>query len=206
MIEAHEEVLMRITAQMVSEQEDGQRPRVGEYIRRYPQYAHEIADFATYYYAMEMNLPSTTAAFTQLSASSLTALDRAWKQLEDLGLSEAMPLLQFVQQRSLSFSGLAAALDLSQDVVEQLVHGQLDPVSLPRALLQRLADVLALSLPVLRRALGLLEQVVQFHIAEETAAYAPGARPSFRQAMEASEQLSASLKEQWLAILECERR
>ena len=49
MEQAHEETILRITAQFVAEQEAGKRPRLEDYARRYPQYVDEITDFVTYY-------------------------------------------------------------------------------------------------------------------------------------------------------------
>ncbi len=50
--EPHENV-WRITAQYVADYRAGKRPAVGDLIARYPQHAHEIADFVAYYHMLE---------------------------------------------------------------------------------------------------------------------------------------------------------
>ncbi len=50
--EPHENV-WRITAQYVADYRSGKHPAVGDLIARYPQYAHEIADFVAYYHMLE---------------------------------------------------------------------------------------------------------------------------------------------------------
>ena len=49
----YDETLMRITARYVDEYEAGLQPRLDDYIRRYPHYANEIADFVAYYRSVE---------------------------------------------------------------------------------------------------------------------------------------------------------
>jgi hypothetical protein len=50
--EPHENV-WRITAQYVADCRTGKHPAVGDLIARYPQHAHEIADFVAYYHMLE---------------------------------------------------------------------------------------------------------------------------------------------------------
>src|SRR5438477_12192897 len=62
-----EEVIQRITAQYVDEVRAGQRPKVSDYLARYPQYAGEIADFVAYYHTVEVDLPGETSITTPLT-------------------------------------------------------------------------------------------------------------------------------------------
>src|SRR2546421_13017191 len=55
-----EEAILRITAQYVDEVRAGQRPKVSDYLARYPQYAAEIADFVAYYHTVEPPPPPAT--------------------------------------------------------------------------------------------------------------------------------------------------
>ena len=48
-----QEDVWRITAQYVADCRSGKHPVVGDLIARYPQYAHEIADFVAYYHMLE---------------------------------------------------------------------------------------------------------------------------------------------------------
>ena len=52
-----EEMMQRLTARYVSEFRAGQQPQLSEYLSRYPQYADTIADFVTYYHAIEVDIP-----------------------------------------------------------------------------------------------------------------------------------------------------
>jgi len=207
--QAHEEEVMRITAQFVAEQESGRRPRLEDYARRYPQYVDEIADFVTYYYAAEAGLPTDTASVPSLSAGSRAALDLAWERVTTpLPGSPTLPasavtLAALGRRQHYSLSRLAATLDLSADIVEQLARRQIDPATLPRELLQRLSNVLAQSISVVRQALGLPELPSTPFLAEQRAAYRSGL-PSFQEAISASPYLSATQKKSWQAILEDE--
>ena len=204
MSDVQDEVLMRITAQFVSEQEAGRQPRLDDYMRRYPRYANEIADFVTYYYALEANLPKAAEAVPQLSANSLAALKRTWERAGTSPVSNPAALLALARRRRYTLAQLATKLDLSTDLVEQLAQCQFDPITIPNELLQRLAHVLGQSLGVVRRALGVLESSATRALAEKRATYALPTRHSFRQALLASTQVSPAQKEQWQIILEDE--
>ncbi|HEU5383954.1 MAG TPA: hypothetical protein VFV38_51830 [Ktedonobacteraceae bacterium] len=204
MEQAREEAVMRITAQFVAEQEAGQRPRLEEYARRYPQYVDEITDFVTYYYAVETGLPADTASMPSLSPSSRAALDRAWERVGALPVTEASALSALARRQRCSLSQLASALDLSVDIVEQLARRQFDPATLPRELLQRLASVLAQSISVVRQALGILDPPSTSTLAEARATYNLTSRQSFRAAILASSLLSGEQKVLWQAALERE--
>lgn len=196
----HEEALLRITAQFVAEQEAGQRPRLEDYVRRYPQYVDEIADFVTYYYAVEAGLPTNTASMPSMSAGSRAALDLAWERVTTPLPGNPLTLVTLARQQHYSLARLAATLDLSADIVEQLARRQIDPATLPRELLQRLSRVLSQSLSVVRQAMGLPELPSTPFLAEQRAAYRSGL-PSFQEAISASPHLSAARKRSWLAIL-----
>lgn len=207
MEQAREEEIMRITAQFVAEEEAGQRPRLEEYVKRYPQYVDEIADFVTYYYAMEAGLPTDTTSVPTLTAGSRAALDLAWSKVHTPLPAEAVTLAALARRQDYSLSRLAALLDLSADIVEQLAGCQLNPITLPRELLQRMARVLSQSTSVVRQSLGLPDLPTTPVLAEERATYSVSsstARPSFREAVATSSQLSVAQKKSWEKILERE--
>lgn len=207
MEQAREEEIVRITAQFVAEEEAGQRPRLEEYVRRYPQYVDEIADFVTYYYAMEAGLPTDTTSVPSLTAGSRAALDLAWSKVNTPLPAESVTLASLARRQDYSLTRLAALLDLSADIVEQLAGCQLNPTTLPRELLQRMARVLSQSTSVVRQSLGLPDLPATPALAEERASYSvssPTGRPSFREAIADSSQLSAAQKKSWEAVLERE--
>jgi hypothetical protein len=183
MEQAREQEILRITAQFVAEQEAGLRPRLEDYARNYPQYVDEITDFVTYYYAVEVSLPTDTTSVPSLSAGSRAALNLAWERVN---------------------TPLPALLDLSADIVEQLVRRKLDPATLPREMLQRLVTVLSQSMSVVRQALGLPDVPLTPAIAETRAPYTLSDQVSFRAALTASAQISSTQKQRWLTLLEHE--
>src|SRR5690348_8264264 len=129
MEKAHEEEIMRITAQFVAEREAGQSPRLEDYARRYPQYVDEIADFVTYYYAMEAGLPTDTSSIPSLSAGSQAALDLAWERVTEPLTEQSITLASLARQQHYSLARLAATLDLSADIVQQLARRQIEPTT-----------------------------------------------------------------------------
>ncbi|HEY1349131.1 MAG TPA: hypothetical protein VGF67_05860 [Ktedonobacteraceae bacterium] len=201
MEQAHEEEIMRITAEFMAEQEAGRKPRLEEYARRYPQYVDEIADFVTYYYAVEAGLPTDTTSVPSLSAGSRAALDLAWERTTEPLTCHALTLAALARRRRYTLARLAAALDLSDDIVVQLARRQVEPETIPREILQRLSRVLSQSLSVVRQTLGLPEvPSTPLPVGEP----ARSGLPAFREALVASLRLSAAQKERWLAVLERE--
>ena len=76
-----EEIIQRLTARYVSEYGNGKQPRLSEYLSSYPQYIDMIADFVTYYHAIEVNVPQESDIIPPLSQASRAALDKAWKNV-----------------------------------------------------------------------------------------------------------------------------
>lgn len=203
----HEEIVMSITAQFVAEQEAGQSPRLEEYARRYPQYVDEITDFVTYYYAVEAGLPTNTSSIPSLSPSSRAALDRAWRRVDALPASESSALSALARRQRCTLTQLANTLDLSVDIVEQLARGQIDPDTLPRELLQRLAYALVQPISVVRQALGILEPpttVPLVHKVQTSRQQRP--QQSFGTAIQSSSQISSAQKACWYSILDREEQ
>lgn len=204
MEQAHEEEIMRITAEFMAEREAGRKPRLEDYARQYPQYVDEITDFVTYYYAVEAGLPTDTTSVPSFSAGSRAALDLAWKRVREPLAQQALTLAVLARRRRYTLTRLAAALDLSDDLVVQLARRQIEPETIPREILQRLTRVLSQSLSIVRQALGLPEVPATPQLTAEEEEREAAALPSFREALLTSLQLSAAQKERWQAVLERE--
>ncbi|HEY0752608.1 MAG TPA: hypothetical protein VGD98_01400 [Ktedonobacteraceae bacterium] len=208
MEQAREEEIMRITAQFVAEQEAGLRPRLEDYARNYPHYVDEITDFVTYYYAMEVGLPTDTTSVPSLSAGSRAALKLAWKRVNTpLPAQQTVTLAMLAQRQRYSFARLAALLDLSTDIIEQLAACQIDPPSIPQELCQRLSVVLGQSTHVVRQALGWPALPSTPLVAEARASYimtSPRGKQSFRAALIGSSRIPPAQRSRWLAQLEHE--
>lgn len=201
MAHGREQEIIRITAQFVEEQEAGLRPRLEDYARRYPQYVDEIADFVTYYYAVEVGLPTNTSSVPSLSAGTRAALDLAWERVNTPAPGGETPLELLAKRQRCSLARLGVMLDLSSDLMELLAKRELVLSSLPLELVQRLTRVLNQPLHVVREALGLPAVPTTPAITERRASYAVSDEKSFREALLDSEQLTANQRERWLKAL-----
>ncbi len=201
MAEMNEDALWLITEQFVAALEAGQQPRLTDYVRRYPQYAHELVDFVTYYHGMEASLPQRSTALLEAHVDWQLALDQAWEKVTASPFDEP-PLLALARQRGCPLPQLATALNLSMDIIVQLVYGQFDPATLPAELLQRLAHVLAQSLNQVGEALGASGPAKPHLLAEERSDYLLPPLPTFRQTLLDSEELSSAQRTHWLEILD----
>src|SRR5438105_9220163 len=76
-----EEALLRITAQYITELQAGCQPKLSEYIARYPHYAQELADFVTYYHAVELQTPTEPAYPYASPQEFLIAIESAWQRI-----------------------------------------------------------------------------------------------------------------------------
>jgi hypothetical protein len=138
------ETFLRITARYVEEVEAGLQPRVSDYVARYPQYAAAIADFVAYYHAVEVHAGYETGSASEcppLSAISQAALERAG-ELAPTSDSSGKPLSTLLLSRRnqpVSLTQLAHRLAVSEDVALRLEFRQIEPDTLPQAVLRRLA-------------------------------------------------------------------
>jgi hypothetical protein len=203
-----EEAVVRITARYVAEVRAGRRPDIADYLVRYPQYADAIADFITYYHAIEAYEPGQTAS-VPLSDISRIALERALDAQQP-----AVTTLLTVNKQRFSLSQLAMQLDLSVDMVALLEWRVLDPSTIPLELYRRLASVLHQPLDAVLAYFALPAQEdgadqgrrLPLRVAEDRVSYPmqegePAQRQSFRQALEASSQLSFVQKATWYDML-----
>ena len=216
-----EEAVLRITAQYVTEQREGRRPRLSNYLLRYPQYANAITDFVTYYHAVEVDLPgempvageefSQVSMLPPLSDRSHAALDQAWKRLaptSELHNSANMTMQQALNKQQTSLSQLAGEVGISVDIIEKLAQRMIDAATIPQELLKRLSRALKLPQHVISGFSGLsagkspvrgvAEAVENYSLEEQHH------RESFREALEGSVELSNEQKEAWYEILDTE--
>jgi len=102
-----------LTARYVSEYASGKQPRLSEYLSSYPQYAHMLADFVTYYHAIEVDVPQESDIIPPLSQASRAALDEAWKNVvyTDYEVNNSLNSLQ-VAAKKVHKSLLQVALEI----------------------------------------------------------------------------------------------
>lgn len=223
-----EEAVLRITADYVAEVEAGHAPRLGDYLARYPQYADAIAEFVTYYHAVEVDLPGESPVMPPLSEHSSAALERAWGYIQEpgsdgastagWGQAQSLPtLLTIASKRHLSLEELAIKVNLSQDIIEKLERRLIAASTLPQELLKQFAALLRQPLSVIAVCCGLSGQrrdesgnvaasLAGARVAEAPVPYQIEEQPvlqaqSFREVIEQSVQLSEEQKAAWRRIL-----
>ena len=207
-----EEILQRLTARYVSVFRAGQHPRLSEYLSRYPHYANMIADFVTYYHAIEVDVPQESEIIPPLSQTSRAAFDEAWKHVvyADSEINNSLDSLQ-VAAGSVNKSFLQVALEigLGQDILKQLDQHAIDAATIPQELYHRLAKALHQPLAAIEMYLGMGKQKqVTMGIAESSSIYHVEGRPvldvhvhGFQEAVEQSKHMSDEQKGVWYTIL-----
>ena len=206
-----EEAVLRITAQYVDEVRAGQRPRISDYLARYPQYAGEIADFVAYYHAVEVDLPGETSITTPLEGEFRIAIDSARNRVLQ---TEAQParklstLLVTLDKQRQTLDQLADKIGLSVDIVAKLEQRKIAAASIPKEMYKRLAEVLQQPVRVIEEYFSLLREPSSYgqQVAETQTGYQVNESPSspaqsFREALEESVQLSKEQKLVWYDIL-----
>jgi hypothetical protein len=209
-----EEIIQRVTARYVSEFRAGQHPRLSEYLSRYPQYANMIADFVTYYHAIEVDIPRETEIIPSLSQTSRAALEEAWKNVLHADFEEynALHSLQMAANNvHKSFLQLASEIGLSQDILLKLDLHSIDAATIPQELCHRLAKALQRPMATIEMYLGLVEykQATQgVVVAENPPVYHIEDQPdldlhvcSFQEAFQQSNNMSDEQKGVWHTIL-----
>jgi hypothetical protein len=134
-----------ITFQYATEFRSGRNPRIEEYIQRYPAYADELLEYALYFHAFEIDSkPLEEPAELSLSPAGEKAMARIHAQVVATK-SEPVPIQSLVQlglDAKYSPLQLAAAVGLTVDLLGKLQAHAIAAATIPRALIQRFADVL----------------------------------------------------------------
>jgi len=134
-----------ITFHYATEFRSGRNPRIEEYIQRYPAYADELLEYALYFHAFEIDSkPLEEPAELSLSPAGEKAMARIHAQVVATK-SEPVPIQSLVQlglDAKYSPLQLAAAVGLTVDLLGKLQAHAIAAATIPRALIQRFADVL----------------------------------------------------------------
>jgi len=206
------EVIQRLTARYVSEYADGNQPRLSEYLSSYPQYTNMIADFVTYYHAIEVNVPQESDSIPPLTQASRAALDEAWKNIvyTDFEVNHTLNSLQVAAKKvNKSFLQVALEIGLGQDILKQLDQHAIDAATIPQELYHRLAKALHQPLAAIEMYLGLGKQKqATMSVAESSSIYHIEERAvldvhvlSFQEAVKQSKHMSDEQKGVWYTIL-----
>lgn len=214
--------LLEITAQYVDEVQSGQKPRLSDYLIRYPRYADAIADFVAYYHVVEETIISTDAIFSTEAINRVSTLwainchsDRYDESLGELASHRAITtLLTTATGQRISLSQLAVELNLSRDIILLLEQRAIVPETIPSLLCEQIAMLLQYSSIAVQKFFCVLKQCQsrsavqerkpQMNVAEESPEYIMVNQISFRSAVEASLQLSAEQRSHWDTMLATE--
>ena len=199
----------RITFQYAEEYRQGQRPRIEDYVRRYPQYTSELLEFAVYFHTIgfedepfeepaDLTLsPAAEKALAQIrehsavyaptaapAASSVTPIESLFKQSLQLKLTPAQ---------------LAEAVGLTAPLLARLDARKIASASIPRTLVQRLADALKAAPEAIAAYLGATQagQAGAFYYADQAPTET---QESFLDAVRASG-LTAAQKSEWAEVV-----
>lgn len=200
--------LDRITAQYADEYHAGHAPRLEDYMRRYPEYAVELTDFVFYFHSVSLNLPEPDIVPSEaLSPAAEAVLARIRESAATYTAAPVAPIESLVKQgRAAGYAPrpLAAALRLSPDMLGKLDAKAIAANSIPRTLIDRLAQTLATAPEAIAVYLGLTAPAgaSQFFYSEQ----APAQRQeSFIDAVHASS-LDEAAKHEWDEVVAREQQ
>ncbi len=144
-----------LTAQYADEVRAGRKPRIEDYVRRYPQYAAELLDFAVYYHAIGSH---TEALEGEADPALSPAAERAQALIrEGRGSAVPTPLRGLVargQEVGYQPPQLAAAVGLTVALLGKLEARVIAVATIPPTLVQRLAQALRVTPEAVAAFLG----------------------------------------------------
>jgi len=192
----------RITFQYATEFRSGRNPRIEEYVKRYPEYTGELLEYALYFHTIGFGSePLEEPAELSLSPAGEKAM--AWVREQVAAARPAPAAIQSLAQLGIQAGytppRLAEAVGLTFDVLGKLQGHAIAAATIPRALIQRFADVLKTAPEAIAAYLG-ASPAGGFYMAEQQP---DQQQESFLDAVEASA-LSTEGKREWAEIIRAE--
>lgn len=216
---SEDEQFVRITAEYVTECEEGRRPQLQAYIQRYPHFADALTDFAAYYHSVEAPLVSTfpdnvyrTDEQGSIQKIIRKASSRVYTTHQDQPMA-IVSLLMTAESQPLSIEQLATELRLSQEIVQQLEQHAIEASSIPQAVSRQLALLLRFSVSTIRQYFHIdihhstsssLENGAR--VAETASVYPISGKYDFLQVVEESSTMTRQQKMLWREIVAQERQ
>ena len=194
----------RITFQYAEQYRQGKRPRIEDYIQRYPQYASDLLDYALYFHTIGFEAePFEEPAELKLSPAGEKALARIRARRAASAAAPAATPVQSLFQQGMAVNmlppQLAAAVGLTAPLLARLEARKIAVASIPRTLIQRLASVLQ-TVPEAIIAYLSAGQAGAFYYADQPPAEA---QETFLAAVQGSG-LSPEQKSEWTEIVKAE--
>jgi hypothetical protein len=196
--------LDHITAQYEDEYHAGKSPKIADYIQRYPQFAAELMEFAFFFHTIGAEEEEPDLA-PSLEFTAAEQKARARIRAESTP-SQGVTIEGFVEQ-GLSVGylppELAEVLGISWDILAKLEAHAINAASIPRTLIQRLADRLSLLPEAISAYLSGAPdaQAGAFYYADQPPIQQ---QETFLEAIQASPELSPAQKSEWAKIVEQE--
>jgi hypothetical protein len=192
-----------IIARYVDAYHAGQSPRIEDYIHRYPHYSSELLEFAVYYHTIGFATESLDGPpDPALSPAAEKAM--AWIRAQNPEAAATAPvaiqsLVQLGLDAKYSPPQLAAAVGVTVDLLGKLQAHAVAAATIPRALIQRFADVLQTAPEAIAAYLS-ASPAGGFYMADQQP---DQQQESFLDAVEASA-LSPEGKREWAEIMKAE--
>jgi len=192
----------RITFEYATEHRNGNNPRIEDYVRRYPQYASELLEYALYFHTVGFDRQTLVGpAEPALSP----AAEKAMARIRALSAQAAPVVVESLVQLGLRANyappQLAAAVGLNGALLQRLEAHAISAASIPGALIQRFADVLKTAPDAIRAYLG-ASPAGGFYMADQQP---DQQQQTFLDAVETSA-LSPERKREWAEIVNAETK
>ena len=195
-----------IIGQYTEAYRSGQAPRIEDYVERYPELASELLEFAVYYHTIGFateSLDGPPAA--ELSPAAEKALARirersaAYTQAPAAAVAPIESLFARGMDLKLAPPQLAATVGLTAPLLARLDARKIAVATIPRTLIQRLADALKTAPEVIAAYLGATQagQAGAFYYADQPPTET---QESFLDAVQASA-LTPEQKREWAEVV-----
>lgn len=198
---ARQDEIDHIIARYMDAFHRGEAPRIAEYMQRYPQYASELLDFATYYLTIGYETESLAGPpETTLSPAAEKAMAQIREQSAVYAPAAVTSLVAQGIELGIAPPDLAETVGLSDELLARLDERIIAAATVPRTLLQRLATALKTAPEAIAAALAsaVAGQAPGFYYAETPPEQQ---QQSFIDAVQGDSTLSPERKREWAEIV-----
>lgn len=192
--------LDRITAQYADEYRAGRGPRIEEYVRRHPQYAQQLLEFAVYFHSVGVDAETLEGPpDAALSPAAQWVISRIGEQHPAASAIAVEGLVKRGAKVGYSPKHLADAVGLTIELLGKLEARAIAVATIPSTLITRLADALKTAPDAVSAYLGGGPvQAGGFYYADQAPAQQ---QQSFSDAVQASA-LPPERKQEWIKIMQ----
>lgn len=196
----------RITFEYATEHRNGRAPRIEDYVRRYPQYARELVEYALYHHTIGFDIEPLEES-TEPTSSPAAEKALAWIREHSPAYMPVNPptpvkiesLMELGDAAGYTPPQLAEAVGLTLPLLSRLEMHVIAAASIPRTLFQRLGEALKVAPEAIAAYLSMAQpgQAGGFYYSEQPPAQQ---QQSFLEAIQSST-LSPERKREWAEIV-----